>query len=278
MSVFERVLGGNVFYEFWKQLQQHIFSEARFIQLITLQPIEIYKASTQLEVDDAKIDLHIKSNVENLMQRRIERTINLLTLNLLENKNKAYIFDFDVIIKAQMAYAEVNKFFNHHFAKQTYVIEENQYYLFIKKFETGNIGTKGEVRLPFMLESKRWFLKRKMHGVAVFNGSINFHQPKYVIKTRNLRYRLETNNWILKIIDRIYHEQIVAFLSDFLQYNFSEELMHAKAEAQAQIDSFQSQTNWIAGQIEEMDMERITIENDGVHAVFLAQGKLRLIP
>lgn len=276
MTIFERVLGGNIFFDFWKQLQQYIFSEGRFIQLITLQPIEIYKTETELEIDTAKVKLYIKSNVENLMQRRIERTINLLTLNLSENqKNTAY--DFDVIIKAQMAYEEVAKFFNHHFANQTYTIEENKYYLFVEKFQFSNQGTKAVVHMPFSLESKRWFLKRKMSGVAIFKGSINFHHPRYVVKTRNLNYELETDSLILKTIDNFYHQHLVEFLAKFLQYNFKEELMHAKTEAQEQINSFQSQSNWIKGNIDELDLERITIENEGIHAVFLAEGKLHLI-
>ncbi len=102
MTIFERVLGGNIFFDFWKQLQQYIFSEGRFIQLITLQPIEIYKTETMLELDSAKVKLFIKCNVENLMQRRIERTLNLLTLNRSENQNKPAEYDFDVVIKAQM--------------------------------------------------------------------------------------------------------------------------------------------------------------------------------
>ena len=47
---------------------------------------------------------------------------------------------------------------------------------------------------------------------------------------------------------------------------------------QQQIDSFQSQSNWVNGHIDEMDLERITIEQEGIHAVFLAEGKLHLIP
>lgn len=116
-----------------------------------------------------------------------------------------------------------------------------------------------------------------MNGTAVFRGSINFHQPKYVVKTRNLNYDLETESLILKAIDNIYHHQLTDFLAGFLQYNFKEELLHAKTEAQEQINSFQSQTNWINGNIDELDLERITIENEGIHAVFLAEGKLHLI-
>jgi hypothetical protein len=243
-----------------------------------LQPIEIYKTETELEIDTAKIKLFIKSNVENLMQRRIERTLNLLTLKSSENQKKSASYDFDIVIKAQMKYEDVSRFFNHHFANQTYTIEENKYYLHIEKFQFSNSGTKAVVHMPFSLESKRWFLKRRMTGVAVLKGSINFHQPKYVIKTRNLNYELETDSFILKMIDNIYHQHLVEFLSGFLQYNFKEELIHAKTEAQEQINSFQNQSNWIKGNIDELDLERITIENEGIHAVFLAEGKLHIIP
>ena len=277
MAIFERVLSGNIFFDFWKQVRQYIFSEGRFIQLITLQPIEIYKAETELEIDTAKVKLFIKSNVENLMQRRIERTINLLTLNLSDNFKKSPAYDFDIIIKAQMRYEDVSKFFNHHFANQTYPIEEHKYYLQIEQFHFDNQGTKAVVHMPFSLESKRWFLKRKMNGIAVFKGSINFHQPKYVVKTRNLNYELKTDSLVLKMIDSLYHRQLIEFLAHFLQYNFKEELFHAKIEAQQQINSFQSQTNWLNGNINELDLERITIENEGIHAVFLAEGKLHLI-
>ena len=276
MTIFERVLGGNIFFDFWKQLQQYIFSEGRFIQLITLQPIEIYKTETELEIDGAKVKLFIKSNVENLMQRRIERTINLLTLNLAENQKKS-AYDFDVIIKAQMAYEDVSKFFNHHFAAQTYTIEENKYFLYIEQFQFSNQGTKAVVHMPFVLESKRWFLKRKMSGTAVFKGSINFHQPKYVVKTRNLNYDLETESLILKAIDNIYHHQLTDFLAGFLQYNFKEELLLAREQAQEQITSFQSQASWLKGSINDLELENITLHPDGPRAAFLAKGKISLI-
>jgi hypothetical protein len=278
MTIFERVLGGNLFYDFWKQLQQYVFSEGRFLQLITLQPIEIYKTETELEIDTAKVKLFIKSNVENLMQRRINKTLNLFSLKSAnEGQDVGPAYDFDILIKALMPYEEVSKFFNHHFAKDTYTIEDHKYYIYIEEFVFENNGTKVQVRMPFMLESKRWFWSKKMHGTAIFKGAFNFHNPKYVLKTRNLQYELETENLVLKAVDNMYHNKLLSFLNTFLQYNFKEELYHAKVEAQLQINSFQSQANWVNGVINELDLERVTIEPDGLHAVFLAEGKIHLL-
>lgn len=277
MTIFERVLGGTIFYDFWKQVQEYLFSEDRFIQLITLKPIEIYKTETDLEIDTAKVHLSIKSNVENLMQRRIERTINLLTLNRTENYKDGSAYNFDVVIKAFMTYEDVSRFFNHHFGNQTYTIDENKYYLTVEHFTFSSEGSRVVVHLPFTMNASLWKFKYAMKGTAVLKGFINYHQPKYVVKTRNLNYELETDSSALKWIDHYYHEKLVDFLTQFLQYNFREELFHAKTEAQVQINSLETQTSWISGNINELDLERMTIEPDGVHGVFLAEGKLYLM-
>jgi hypothetical protein len=77
---------------------------------------------------------------------------------------------------------------------------------------------------------------------------------------------------------RFYHQAINRiFCTSFLQYNFKAELEHVKTEAQQQINSIQNQSNWMSGTITELDLERITIEDNGLHAVFLAKGKLNIL-
>lgn len=277
MAIFESILGGGLFSDFWKQVQAYVFSGDRLKQLFTLQPIEIYEADTELEIDTAKVRLSINSKLENLVQRRIERTINFLTLNFDENHKDLASYNFDVNIKAYMAYPDIDKFFNHHFGNQTFPIEENKYYLHIEKFMFSSEGEKAMVHLPFILESKRWFWKRKMHGVACLKGFLNYHQPKDVIKVSHLQYELESANFVLNTIDHIYHEQIIQFLTDFLQYNFEEDLFHAKTEAQEEINKFQEESDWIHGVINELELENIVLQPLGVRGTFFAKGKLHLI-
>lgn len=277
MGIFDRALEGRIFFDFWKQVQNFLFSENRLLQLITLKPIEIYKTETEIEIDTAKIKLNIKSNVENLMQRRIERTYNLLTLNNSQIHKYSPAYNFDITIKAFIAYDQVSNFFNFHFGQQTYTIEKDKYFIDIHSFQFSSLRTKAVVHMPFTLNAKWWKFNRQMQGIAIFNGSINFHQPKYVIKTRNLRYELQTESLILKWIDIYYHDKLVAFLADFLQHNFKEELFSAKTEAQLQINSFESQHSWVKGFVSELDLERITIEPQGIQGVFLAEGKLHLM-
>lgn len=277
MTIFERIIGENIFIDFWKQIQQYVFTEGRFRQLITLQPIEIYKADTEMEFDTAKVQLSISSTVENLVQRRIERTINFLTLNLEENQKNLASYDFDVTVNAFMPYGEINKFFNHHFANQTYEIEEKKYYLHIKQFFFNNDGDKAVLHLPFILESKRWFWKRKMHGSALLTGYIIYHQPKDMVKIKDLSYQLETQSMVLNTVDTLYHDHIIEFLTDFLQYNFKDDLFHARTQAQEEINSYQEQNNWVNGIINTLELEKVSLHPDGVRGLFLANGKLHLI-
>lgn len=277
MSLFESLLGGSIFVDFWKQVQQYIFSGGRLRQLITLKPIEIYDTDTELEIDTAKIQLSISSSVENLVQRRIERTINFLTLNLGENQKNLASYNFDIKIKAFMSYEEVDKFFNLHFANQTYPIEEGKYYIFIQQFNFSNEGDKAAVQVQFMVESKRWLWKKKMYGSATLKGYLMHYKDECVIKTRNLHYELNTDSFVLNAADQFYHQEIIDFLKDLIQYNFKEELSHAKNQAQSEIDSYQSQNSWINGNINDLALENITLHPDGARALFFAKGKLHLI-
>ncbi len=277
MKIFEKLPVHFIFSELRKRIQGTIFSDKRFIQLITLKPIELYQGETEVTIDTAVVKLKIDSQVENMMQRRIERTLDWLIMNGAGNSGNTFEYAFEVIIKALADYKDVSSFFNFHFAHKKYDIEPDKYALELGEFSFGNDATKMSVALPFTFYARWWKFHRVMRGVAYFRGSLNFHQPKFVIKTRNLNYTLETSNPLLRWIDQMYHAKLISFLHGFLQYNFKSELETAQKEAQEQIDKIQYQNSWIYGKIEELDLERITIEPDGLHGVFLAKGKLNLL-
>jgi Domain of unknown function (DUF4403) len=277
MTYFERIVGGEVFVGIWRQMRQFVFKENRWRQLLSLEPIEIYTAETELELDNTKIQLHIRAYLENIVQRRIERAKDLLSLNFLTRQFEAPAYTFHVIIHAQTGYDEISKFFNLHFASRKYEIVENKYSIFLERFKTGADGTKARVELPFYVDARWWFIKRRLHGVAVFKGSLAFNTPPFSIKTRNLNYSLTTNSWLLKIADSWYHSDILHFLSGFLIYNFREEIFHARIHAQEQLNEYQHGNAWINGTVNEMDLDRVTIDPDALRAVFHAKGKLHLV-
>jgi hypothetical protein len=276
MNIFERVIQGSVFGDVWHQVQQYLFNEKRWIQLLSLKPIEIYTTKTDIELDGAKVDLDIKAFIENIVQKRISNARNYLSLGFLSWKTNRQTYNFKVIVKAKTDYKSIGNFFTHHFANKKYDIEENIYAISLKEFIVKNKGTKVQIEVPFTIYAKRWYLKKQYEGKAIFLCSIIFNDPNYSIRTRNLSYTIESKSMLLKWIDKLYHKQILDFLNNFLVYDFKEELYIAKLQAQEQLNDFQVERDWIHGNILNIDLERITIDHDALRAVFLANGKLEV--
>jgi hypothetical protein len=82
---------------------------------------------------------------------------------------------------------------------------------------------------------------------------------------------------LLKGIDRYYHEQIIEQLYQLLQYTFEAELQKVKEDAQQQINSLQEQSKWMSGTLNTLKVDKILIDDDGVHAILLADGFIDLI-
>lgn len=296
MAIFESVLGKNIFYNFWKQVQQYLFSQNRILQLVTFQPIEIYNEKVEIEVDTAKIDLHISSTLENLMQRGIDRTLSVFFTNRLSNK-KRFQYDFDVVIDAHMTYEQVSNFFNFHFSNQTFPLDEvpeedlekakiladaeavvlNKYNITLGTFEFFNKGSQLAANLSFDVDAKWKFIKQKANGSITATAFVDYLAEDFLIRTRNLNYVLDSKNVVLKGIDRYYHVQIVEQLYQLLQYTFEAELQKVKEDAQQQINSLQEQSKWISGTLNTLKVDKILIDDDGVHAILLADGFVDLI-
>jgi hypothetical protein len=183
MNIFERVIQGSVFGDVWHQVQQYLFNEKRWIQLLSLKPIEIYTTKTDIELDGAKVDLDIKAFIENIVQKRISNARNYLSLGFLSWKSNRQTYNFKVIVKAKTDYKSIGNFFTHHFANKKYDIEENVYAISLKEFIVKNKGTKVQIEVPFTIFAKRWYLKKQYEGNAIFLCSIIFNDPNYSIRT-----------------------------------------------------------------------------------------------
>lgn len=293
MAIFESVFGNNIFYNFWKQVQQYLFSQNRIFQLLSFKPIVIYDEKVTLQFDTAKINLHIKSTVENLMQRGIDRTLSVFINNRLTNKKK-FQYDFNVVIEAHVTFPEVSNFFNYHFSNQIFPldevpeedpkksksnekIEQNKYNITLGKFDFFNKGSQLAANLTFDVDANWKYLKQKANGEITASAFIE-HQPEnFLIKTRNLSYELDSKNVILNGIDKYYHDDIIYQLYQLLQYTFKDEIQKVKEDAQHQIDSLQEQSTWISGTINTLVVDKILIDSDGVRATLLADGFIDLI-
>lgn len=276
MNIFDRIIQGSVFSDVWQQVQLYLFSEKRWRQLLSFKPIEIYTTKTDIEIDGAKIDLNIKAYIENIVQKRISNVKSYLSLGFLNWNSNRQQYKFNFVVKAKTDYSSVGNFFTHHFSNIRYTIEENKYDILFKKFIVKNSGTKVQIDIPFIIFTNKWYLKKQYEGNAVFMCSLIFNDPAYTIKTRNLAYSIQTKSTLIKWINSIYYNKIINFLNNFLIYNYKEELYLAKLQAQHQLNDFQIDRKWFHGIINDINLERITIDHDALRAVFFANGKIEV--
>lgn len=296
MAIFQSVLENNIFLNFWKKFQEYIISQNRLIQLVTFKPIEIYNEKVEIEVDTAQIQLHIKGSLENLIKHGIDRTLSLFYTNRLTGR-KRFQYDFNVVINAKVEYSQVSNFFNFYFSNQTFPLDEvpeediekakaltnvenvvlNKYNITLGAFEFFNKGSQLAANLSFDVDAKWKFFKQKANGSITATAFIDYITEEFLIKTRNLNYTLDSKNVVLKGIDRYYHVQIVDQLYQLLQYSFEAELQKVKEDAQLQINSLQSHNKWLSGTINNLKVDNILIDDDGVHAVLLADGFVEII-
>lgn len=277
MTFFERLVGGDTFAGIWRQMRQFVFKENRLKQLFSLEPIEIYTADTAVELDKANVQLHIQAHLENLVQRRIERTKDIFTLNFLTRQFEAPAYSFNVSISAKASYPDISAFFTHHFGNRSYDIAKDRYSIFLEDFRASAEGTKAVMELPFYVDARWWFIRRRLYGTATFRGSLSFNNPPFTIRTRNLEFSLQTSSWLLKLANRRYHRDILEFLSGFVVYNFREEIFHARVHAQELLNEYQHDNRWINGTVNELELDRLTIDPDALRGVFHAKGKLHLV-
>lgn len=277
MTFFERIVGGDIFAGIWRQMRQFVFKENRLKQLFSLEPIEIYTTDTEVEFDKANVQLHIQAHLENIVQRRIERTKDIFTLNFLTRQFEAPAYTFHVAITAKASYPDISAFFTHHFGFQEYPIVKGRYSIFLEDFRASAEGTKAVIELPFCVNARFWFFRRKLFGTATFKGSLTFNNPPFTIRTRNLDYTLQTSSWLLKLVNWRRHREIVDFLSGFVTYNFREEIFHARVHAQELLNEYQHDNRWINGTVNELELDRLTIDPDALRGVFHARGKLHLV-
>lgn len=277
MTFFERIVGGDIFSGIWSRMRQFVFRENRWRQLFALEPIEIYTTDTELEFDQARVQLHVQAYVENLVQRRIERSKDIFSLEFLTRPFETPAYTFNVNLTAKASYADVSAFFTHHFGFQSYDIVKDKYRIELEDFRAASEGTKAVVELPFCIHARFLFIRIRRRGTATFRGSLTFNNPQYTIRTRNLSYTLQTNSWLLKIVDWRYRSDILEFLSGFIVYNFREEIFHARVHAQELLNEYQHDNRWINGTVNELDLERLTVDPDALRGVFHARGKLHLV-
>lgn len=274
MSVLEKLVAPEMVMSAFRQMREHLFSK-KMRQLVTGKAIEVYEGESTFEVDTAFIHLHFKAYLENIINKRISKALNFLNMGF---SNKPEDYTFQVVINATLDYQNIRNFLNFHFANKKYPLLDDTVTLQLEDFVIREHHGKILADIPFWGRySNRW-LSIEGKGTVLLQGQVRYRSEKFLVHTEDLDFDIVTHNWIIKYINWRYHHILLDAIKDLLKIEVQEDLFLAKIAAQEQINNYQSQNSWVNGIINNLDLERYAVKNDGIHAIFVADGQLQILP
>jgi hypothetical protein len=279
MSVFERLMDSNIMGDAWKKVIGS-FRGGKLNQLVTLKPIEIYHETHEYEMDTANISVEINGFVENIIQRRLQNAFQLFNLEFLKvaNTNERLSYHCHVILKAKVDYENVGNYLNFNFANKKYLLFDDRMELTFLEFKPKVVNRKVYMEIPMVASWKTKFITLTAHLIVHATGIIKYEPSKFTVAVTEIDFTYSSKNILLPFVNMIYHNDIIEALEDFLQFDIKEDLEQAMSKAQGQLDKFSEETPLISGHLEHLEMERIDLKDQLAEAIFLAEGKIQLMP
>lgn len=274
MSVLEKLVAPEMIMSAFRQMREHLFSK-KMRQLMTGKAIEVYEGESSFEVDTAIIHLHFKAYLENIINKRISKALTFFNMGF---NAKPEDYNFQVVINATLDFQNIRNFLNFHFSKKKYSLLDDSVSLVLEDFIIREHHGKILADIPFWSSYKNSWLTVEGKGTMQLEGLVRYRSEKFLVHTEDLDFDISTKNLIIKYINRRYHHILLEAINDLLKIDVQEDLFLAKIAAQEQINNYQSQSSWVSGIINNLDLERYAVKNDGIHAVFVADGQLQLLP
>ena len=279
MSVIDQILSREVTQKAWEQLQKMLFGgtdRKQLKQLIDLKPIEIYETKSTVEIDGAEIGIGIKSYLENLIEKRKNIKRNWLSLAF-GNVQENFSYGFHVVVNSTIDYPNANIYLKNNYVNDPFNFNNGRYELIVKDVEVkekekdlvANLSLEGAIKIGF--------LRIKTKGILNMVGKPYYQSTDKTIRMKDLKYAFKSKNILLKLLDKYYHFRFQKFLEELIVIPIDEALFKAKILAQEEINKYQQDPKLVFnGLLEDLALERISIEERTLNAVFFAQGNLRL--
>lgn len=280
MSVFERLMDSNIMGDAWKKVIGS-FRGGKLNQLVTMKPIDIYHETHEYEIDTAHISVEINGFVENLLQKRLQNAFQIFNLEFLrvDKSNERLSYHCHVILTAKVDYENAGNYLNFHFANKEYRLFEDRMALTFLEFKPKVVNRKVYMEIPMRASWKTAGIFTLRANIIVHaTGIIRFEPTNHNVLVTEIDFIYTSKNVLLPFVNYIYHKDIIDALENFLQFDIKEDLEKAMSKAQEQLDKFSEETPLISGYLEHLEMERIDLKDNVAEAIFLAEGKIQLMP
>lgn len=277
MPALDRLLDSNILGDAWQQILSS-FREGRIGQLISMKPIEVYDTTLPYDLDGAHIEVELKAYVENILQKRFQNAISILTFDFSSLGNDVMNYDCHVTVKVNMDYENMGVYLSHQFANRPFSLFDGKLELTILSFKLNYDDMLVSAEIPLRIKASHKKLKHTGFVTVLAKGKIRYQPSMYKVSVVDISYVAQTNNVIIKGANLIYYREIINALEDFLQFNIKDELLHGLEQAQRKIDVYNKETPLVQGEIETLELERIELQEEKATGIFLAEGKIKLTP
>lgn len=277
MAIFDQIISRELAGRAWEQLQK-MFSgtdNQKIKQLLALKPIEVYETQTTLNIDDAEVNVNIKSYLENVIDNRNNIKRRWFSSGFGTEENLFY--NFHVVINGHIDYPNVQRYLQKNFVNQPFNFKKGRYKLLIKDIDIKERA--GKIFSALILEGiiHFWFLKFRAKVIFFVDGVPYYDAELKTIRVKDVTYSLDTKNFLLRALDKYYHNSFKAFLTKWLHVNVEASLFKARVLAQEEMNKRQQTNNFMFNSVlKDLNIERIIVKEQEIEAVFFAQGKLRL--
>lgn len=277
MPAFDRLLNSNILGDAWQQILSG-FREGRIGQLISMKPIEVYNTTLPYDLDGAHIEVELKAYVENILQKRFQNAISILTFDFSSLGHDVMNYDCHVSVKVNMDYENMGLYLNQQFANKPFSLFEGKLELTILSFKLNYTDKLVSAEIPLKIKATHKKLKHTGFVTVLAKGKIRYQPALYKISVVDISYVAQTRNVLIKGANLIYYRDVINALEDFLQFNIKDELHHGLQLAQGKIDVYNKETPLVQGEIETLELERIELQEEKATGIFLAEGKIKLTP
>ena len=276
MPAFERILDSDLISQIWREVI-HQIKAGRFTQLITLKPIEVYQGTIPYEIEGAKMDVDIQAHLENLIQRRLQKTIDFLALDFKSAGDGILTFNVGVDVQVKMNFQNMAVYLNGQYANEQYWILDNHIGLLFHEFRLSMKSNRLHCFIPMRINARYNRFKYQGHADVFARGDIDFNPITNMIKIKDISYAASSDKFILRLANMIYYRDIVEALEDFLQFNVSKELEDGFAMLQKEVERYNEEYALISGEAISLKLNRIDIHPNGGTARLHIDGLVKLL-
>lgn len=279
MASFNSYISREVIGRAWGQIQESMVSDDnRLRQLLSFKPIDLYDTNTSLQVNGAKIDMEIKSYLENVLKKRASKGIRFWPFDRLSSQEPMK-YQFNVVVNGKMDYKNIEIWVRNSFKDQLFSFRNGRYHL--KLQDVKQIGQRdGKLFFELALQGSIKFLwfRFRLRSTLNFELVPVYDNKQYMVRVKNLDYEFTTSNILLNIFDKYYHAEFKRFLEEHVEISIREDLFTARIMAQEEMNKYQRKEKLIFnGYLNDLELERLSVEKKGIEAVFHAGGAVEFV-